>query len=80
MNDVALVGDRTGTLKLKYGEEKIEVGQYLLLRSASIDMIDGYMHLRGKIVRLYERDFEVDVSTEKNLSETEYQLVDGADY
>ena len=58
------------------------MGQYYLLRGCMVEMIDGFMHLCNRHTpagRLLERRFEVDMDPSKNMSETEYALIDDDD-
>lgn len=75
-----IVGDETGTIVFTARNEQVEftqVGAFLTLRNAKIDMFRGSMRLAvdqwGKVEKAEGVSFEV--KEDNNLSEIEYELV-----
>eukprot|EP00879_Flechtneria_rotunda_P003093 GHRR01003314.1.p1 GENE.GHRR01003314.1~~GHRR01003314.1.p1 ORF type:complete len:137 (+),score=24.79 GHRR01003314.1:486-896(+) len=75
-----IVGDQSGTIVFTARNEQVElaqVGKYLTLRNAKIDMYRGSMRLAvdqwGKVEALDGQSFET--KTDNNLSLIEYELV-----
>lgn len=77
-----VVGDSTGVVTLMLvGDEvgTVDVGQIYEIRNASVRMLQGHIRLQvgkwGKISK-HSGDKEVEPKTEKDMSETEYELVE----
>lgn len=79
----ALVGDTSGTVILSLTEAQkacVSAGKTIVVQNAAVKMVKGHIRLAvdkwGKIEATTE-ELEGEVNKEKNMSETEYELVKG---